>query len=201
MPKGYLAIVLHAHLPYVRHPEFEDFLEEDWFFEAITETYIPFIKVLTGLARDQVDYKLTISLSPTLMSMLMDGHLQSKYLKHLDKLIELSAKEIDRTKWEGQFNRLAEMYHYTFLEARRIFADEYKCNLVNAFKHFQELGNLEVITCCATHGYLPLMEVERKASVRAQVKVAVDLTRRYSAGSQQACGFRNADTTQAMTRF
>ena len=25
MPKGYLLLVLHAHLPYVRHPEYERF--------------------------------------------------------------------------------------------------------------------------------------------------------------------------------
>lgn len=175
MLKGYLAIVLHAHLPYVRHPEFEDFLEEDWFFEALTETYIPLVKVFDQLVKDGVDFKLTISLSPTLMSMLMDPHLQFKYLKHLDKLIELSAKEIDRTRWEAQFNKLARMYHSNFVESRRIFADEYKMNLLIAFKRFQELGLVEVITCCATHGYLPLMEVERKASVRAQVKVAADL--------------------------
>src|SRR3990167_6132939 len=134
MPKGYLAIVLHAHLPYIRHPEFEHFLEEDWLFEAITETYIPLVKMLDGLAKDNVDYKLTISLSPTLISMLMDEHLQSKYVKHLDRLIELSAKEIERTRWEAQFNSLARMYNSSFLDARRIFADEYKSNLVNAFK-------------------------------------------------------------------
>ena len=175
MPKGYLAIVLHAHLPYVRHPEFADFLEEDWLFEAITETYIPLIKVFEGLVKDGVDFRLTISLSPTLMSMLMDENLQHKYLKHLDKLIELSAKEIERTRWEAHFNKLAHMYYYNFIEARRIFADEYKMNLVNAFKRFQDLGRLEVITCCATHGFLPLMEVERQASVRGQVKAAVQL--------------------------
>jgi len=175
MPKGYLAIVLHAHLPYVRHPEHDDFLEEDWLFEAITETYIPIIKVLDGLVRDGVDYRLTISLSPTLMSMLMDGHLQSKYLKHLDKLIELSEKEIERTKWDDNFNRLARMYNSNFIEARHIFKDVYHSNLVNAFKHFQDVGGLEVITCCATHGFLPLMEVERRIAVRAQVKVAADM--------------------------
>ena len=175
MLKGYVAMVLHAHLPFVRHPEFDDFLEEDWLFEAITETYIPFIKVLEGLTRDKVAYKLTISLSPTLMSMLMDENLQEKYLKHLNKLIELSEKEIERTKWEPSFNKLAHMYHDTFLDCRRIFADEYKRNLVMAFKKFQDTGNLEVITCCATHGFLPLMEVERQAAVRAQVKVAADM--------------------------
>ncbi|MBP7055428.1 MAG: DUF1957 domain-containing protein [Candidatus Omnitrophica bacterium] len=175
MPKGYLSIVLHAHLPFVRHPEFEDFLEEDWLFEAITETYIPLIKVFEGLERDNVDYRLTVSLSPTLMAMLMDEHLQTKYLRHLEKLIELSEKEIERTRWEPQFNRLAHLYNNMFREARHIFADRYKMNLVNAFKHFQDTGRLEVITCCATHGYLPLMEVERQASVRAQVKVATDM--------------------------
>lgn len=175
MPKGYLAIVLHAHLPFVRHPEFDDFLEEDWLFEAITETYIPLIKVFEGLERDKVAFRITLSLSPTLMAMLMDEHLQKKYLRHLEKLIELSEKEIERTKWEPQFNHLAHMYNNMFRDARRIFADEYKMNLVSAFKHFQDAGSLEVITCCATHGYLPLMEVERQASVRAQVKVAADM--------------------------
>jgi 1,4-alpha-glucan branching enzyme len=175
MPKGYLAIVLHAHLPFVRHPEFDDFLEEDWLFEAITETYIPLIKVLEGLTRDRVSYKLTISLSPTLMAMLMDPHLQDKYLKHLNRLIELSEKEIERTKWEGAFNKLAHMYRDSFLEARRIFADDCKRNLVSAFKKFQETGNLEVITCCATHGFLPLMAAEREAAVRAQVRTASDM--------------------------
>jgi len=175
MPKGYLAIVLHAHLPFVRHPEHADFLEEDWLFEAITETYIPLIKSFDALIRDNVDFRITVSLSPTLMSMLMDSHLQEKYIAHLDKLIELSTKEIERTKWEPQFNKLAHMYYYTFIEARRIFVDQYGKNLVNAFKRFQDLGRVEVITCCGTHGYLPLMEVERTASVRAQVRVSVAL--------------------------
>jgi len=36
--KGFLCLVLHAHLPYVRHPEYENFLEEDWFFEVLFES-------------------------------------------------------------------------------------------------------------------------------------------------------------------
>ena len=50
MTEGYLSIVLHAHLPYVRHPEYDEFLEEDWLFEAITETYIPLLRVFNRLA-------------------------------------------------------------------------------------------------------------------------------------------------------
>ena len=80
MEKGYLALVLHAHLPYVRHPEYQDFLEEDWFYEAITETYIPLLRVFEGLVEDGVDFRLTMSISPTLLSMFMDPLLQERYL-------------------------------------------------------------------------------------------------------------------------
>ena len=159
----------------MRHPEAEHFLEESWLFEAITETYIPMIKVFDGLARDGVEYRLTVSLSPTLISMFQDPLLQQKYIRHLDRLIELSKKEIDRTQWDGRFNRLARMYHDTFLESRRIFSDQYRGNLVNAFRGFQDAGRVEIITCAATHGYMPLMETARIPSVRGQVRVAVEL--------------------------
>ena len=43
--RGHLVLFLHAHLPYVRHPSDEDFLEEDWLYEAITDTYIPLLAV------------------------------------------------------------------------------------------------------------------------------------------------------------
>jgi len=178
MEKGYLALVLHAHLPFVRHPEHEDFLEEDWLYEAITETYIPIIDVFEGLVRDKVPFRITMSLTPTLLSMLLDPLLQNRYLRHLDKLIELSAKEIERTRWQGQFGNLSIMYHNRFTRARQIFCDEYKMNIVNAFKKFYDLGVLEIITCGATHGFLPLMEVERRIAVRAQVAVGVDMHRK-----------------------
>ena len=98
MAKGYLALVLHAHLPFIRHPEHESFLEENWFFEAITDTYLPLIKILDKLIDDGVDFHITVSLSPPLINMLSDGLLISRYLKHLDKLITLSGLEIERTK-------------------------------------------------------------------------------------------------------
>ena len=93
IPKGYVALVLHAHLPFVRHPEYEDFLEEDWLYEAITETYIPLIQVMEGLVRDNVDFRLTMSMTPPLCSMLLDPLLQERYVRHLTKLIELTEKK------------------------------------------------------------------------------------------------------------
>jgi 1,4-alpha-glucan branching enzyme len=48
-PRGYLGIVLHAHLPFVRHPEHARHLEERWLFEAILECYLPLIGMLDRL--------------------------------------------------------------------------------------------------------------------------------------------------------
>ena len=75
---GYLSLVLHAHLPFVRHPEHERFLEETWLFEAITEAYIPLLQLLERWRRDGLDTRLTLTLTPTLCSMLLDPLLPSR---------------------------------------------------------------------------------------------------------------------------
>ncbi len=170
---AYLLLVLHAHLPFVRHPEHEDFLEEDWLYEAITETYIPLIEIFDRFLEENIDFRLTMSITPPLAFMLTDSLLQNRYLKHLDRLIELSEKEIERTKQQPEFNRLARMYFENFRKARFTFAEKYNRNITTAFKKYQDLGKLDILTCGATHGYLPLMETTRH-SVRAQIKVAVD---------------------------
>jgi len=171
MPKGYLALVLHAHLPFIRHPEHDDFLEEDWFFEAIFETYIPLLLVFERLVEDNVDFRITMSLTPPLINMLADPLLQDRALHHIEKLIDLSEKELERTRFEPHFSNIAKMYNWKFNEYRAYFL-KYNKNIVNWFKKFSDLGKLEIITCGATHGYLPLMRVNEKA-VRAQIKVAV----------------------------
>ena len=170
MYKGYLCLVLHGHLPFVRHPEHEDFLEEDWLYEAITETYIPLIEIFERLLNDKVDFRITLSLTPTLISMLSDQLLQERYLKHINKLIELTHKEVERTRWQPEFQGLAIMYLNNFCKVRDIF-ERFKRNLITVFKNLQDAGRIEIITCGATHGYFPLMDICRE-SVKAQIKVA-----------------------------
>lgn len=170
MPLGHLCLVLHAHLPYVRHPEFNDFLEEDWFYEAVTETYIPLLEMMDGLERDGADWRLTMSVTPTLAAMFSDPLLQYRYVRHLDNLLALTVKELERTRWQPDFHRLARLYHARFSRAREVFVNQYDHNLVHGFRRFYETGKLELITCCATHGFLPLMAMNRNA-VRAQVEI------------------------------
>lgn len=173
MPRGYLCLVLHAHLPFVRHPEEEYFLEENWLYEAIAETYIPLIQIFERLIEDGVDFRITMSLTPTLVSMLQDPFLQNRYLRHLDKLIELSEREVARTGYQPAFHGLALMYRRRLEESREIFVEKYHRNIVTAFKKFQDMGYLEIIGSCATHGFLPLLNINT-SDVRAQIHIGVE---------------------------
>src|SRR5689334_2788999 len=139
---GYFAMVLHAHLPFVRHPEHPKFLEENWLFEAITETYIPLIEVMEGWLADGMETRLTLSLTPTLCSMLLDPLLGERYSKYLAGLIELAEKETHRTYWEKPLHPLAKMYLDRFRRVRRTW-EKFEGNLVAAFRKFQDLGRIE----------------------------------------------------------
>jgi 1,4-alpha-glucan branching enzyme len=179
MAVGYWCPVLHAHLPYVRHPEYPEFLEEDWFFEALTETYVPLIIVLDGLLADGVDYRLTMTLSPPLISMMTDELLVWRFHRYLDRLVDLSGREIERTEREdSRFTDAARFYHHDFDRIRRVFRETYGSNLVQAFRKHRDAGKLEIITCGATHGFFPLMDTVPQA-VRAQVQVATAHYKRH----------------------
>jgi 1,4-alpha-glucan branching enzyme len=181
MARGYLAIVLHAHLPFVRHPEYDSFLEERWFFEAMTETYIPIVKILSRLAEEKVSCRITISLSPPLLAMMDDPLMQERYRSHVVKLIELAEKEQDRNRWNGHFEYLAGTYRQIFAEALALL-DSYQGNLVTAFRRLQKAGVVDLITTSATHAVLPLLSSEPRA-IRAQVHAGVDAFTR-SVGSE-----------------
>ncbi len=173
MARGYLCLMLHAHLPFVHHPEDKDVLEQNWLFEAITETYVPLLQAFEHFVRDDIPFRITMSMTPPLVNMLKNEMLQERYVEHIDKLIRLAELELDRTGNEPHFHGLALMYYRKFLEAREMFVDRYDCDLVEAFKNFQDMGCLEIVTCTATHGFLPLLNVNPQCT-KAQVYVAVE---------------------------
>jgi 1,4-alpha-glucan branching enzyme len=168
MEKGYLALVLHAHLPYVRHPESEHVLEERWLFEAITETYMPLLQMMKRLVEDKTDFRLTMSLTPTLLSMLNDPLLQTRYLSHIIKCMELAEKEIERTAGTP-FHRLAEGYYHRFSSIRDAFCEK---DILQSFREFVQLGKLELITSAATHAFLPFVITEE--AIYAQLMTAIE---------------------------
>ena len=173
MPLGYFSLILHAHLPFVRHPEYPEFLEEDWLYEAITEVYLPLIFIFQSLHEAGMRPRLAMNVSPPLCEMLADPLLQERYTRHLENLLELARKELDRTSKESpEFYDVAKMYVDNLSSSLHLWNDRYGRNLINAFRELQDEGVIEIITCCATHGFMPLISTPE--SRRAQVRIAVD---------------------------
>jgi len=176
--KGYLCLILHAHLPYIRHPEHDYFHEENWVYEAITETYIPLLHIFDRLINDGIDFRITLSLSPTLIEMFNDILLRQRYKRYIERLIELSEKEIYRTRGDMHFKPVARMYRERFLKVRHLFEKVYRNDLTSAFLALQDTGKVGIITSAATHAFLPNLSLYPQ-SIRAQIQLSLKQYRKH----------------------
>jgi 1,4-alpha-glucan branching enzyme len=172
---GALAIVLHAHLPYVRHPEYQYHLEENWLYEAVAATYLPLLEVFRDLARDSVHFRVTLSMSPPLVAMLRDDLLRARTAAYLDRLILLGEQEARRTAGDATFHSVAVFYLERFRRLQRLY-DDLAGDVVGGFRDLADEGHLEIVTVGATHGYLP--NIKEPKARRAQVQIAVEQHRR-----------------------
>lgn len=191
---GLLSLVLHCHLPYVRHPEHDYFLEENWYYEALFETYLPLLFVFEELLQKNIPFQITLSVSPTLLSMCLDPLLQRRAVRYVDQLISLAEKENKRIQNLPEFKPVIQMYLEKLAKYREAFIGQYQCNIAIGFKKFQNLGKVELITCAATHGFLPLLGV-RETAVRAQIQSALQLHRDFFGSKPEGfwlpeCGYQ-----------
>ena len=155
MSNNRVNLILHAHLPYVRHLEYPRFLEEDWLFESLNESYIPLLSLMDRLDEEGLDFKLTFCFSPTLLTMLTDSALNERFANYMRLHMELGRKEIQRLKGEKDTLRLASAY-LEKLENNWKFYEENGCSIIPVLKKLNANGRIELMTTAATHAYLPL---------------------------------------------
>lgn len=168
MPSSSVALLLHAHLPYVRHAEPVD--EERWLFEAISECYAPLIRVWQRLHQDTIPARMALSVSPTLLAMLADETLRQRYLEYLAQRIELAEKLAHDPRREEPFRRVAAYHHEFFRNILTLYRDQWQCDLVSQFRALQQCGALELIASAATHALLSL----DSETARIQVQLGLD---------------------------
>jgi 1,4-alpha-glucan branching enzyme len=170
---GYVSFLLHAHLPFVNHGGDRRPHRDDWLLEALVECYIPLLQSWHRLAEEGVPFRLTLSVSPTLLGMLGDPLAQERCRHHLRALLELADREVERTRRWPDIGVLAEMYRERLTEANSFFVNRCGSNLAGCIRTLAETGSLEVITTAATHGFLPALKAGENA-VRSQLMVALD---------------------------
>ena len=167
--KGRVLWALHAHLPYVRHPEHPHFFEEDWFFEALESCYLPLLDVFEGWVRDGIRARFVMSISPPLLAMWQDPVLQTRFRAYLDRRTALWFEERQRNN--GDRKILAEYEARRVAQARATY-ERWDGDLVGAFALLAKKGLLELITTAGTHALLPLF-AHRPDYIRAQIRAGI----------------------------
>jgi 1,4-alpha-glucan branching enzyme len=171
MPQGYLAFVLHAHLPFVRHPEHARHLEERWFYEALIECYLPLLESFDRMADEGVPFALTMSVTPPLASMMKDPLLRQRFHEHLERTEALTEKEMKRLWGDERFAPVATFYRDHIARMRAVW-DRHRGDVVAGLVHHWDAGRIELLTCSATHCYLPGMLAAREG-IRPQLELGV----------------------------
>lgn len=175
---GAFTFVLHSHLPYARQagrwPH-----GEDWLHEAAAETYIPLLNALNELIDEEVPARLTLTLTPILLEQLADEDVRANFVIYLDEKIKAAEKDVVRFEETGDshFVELAAYYRDWYEDVRSSFLERYGQDLVGAFRELQNGGHVEIVSCAATHGYLPLLD--RDESINLQLRTAVESYKRH----------------------
>jgi len=179
MHSGNYVLILHTHLPWVLHhgnwPH-----GVDWLTEAVAECYVPLLNVLNDCMAEGILPKVTLDISPVLCEQLEHPDFKSIFVEYCNSKIK-SAQE-DRknfTQWgyDSHHIWLTNYWEEWYTNKKEDFLNKYNASVINGLKELQDKGAIEIMTCGATHGYLPLLGYDK--SVNLQISTAVKNYKKY----------------------
>ncbi|MBD3255540.1 MAG: DUF1957 domain-containing protein [Candidatus Lokiarchaeota archaeon] len=171
MSLGYFGLVLHGHIPWCKKSGTWP-AGEEWLFEAMNETYIPMLDVLRELKEEGIKTALTINITPILAEQLADEYMKQRFTEYMEDLIKRVKKDIERFVHQTNRLEIAKYHLNRFETVLNSFYQNYYRDINGSFKWLQDEGMIELITCGATHGFLPLMEHD--SGIFSQIQLAVD---------------------------
>ncbi len=174
----HFAFFLHGHLPWVlphgRWPH-----GAEWLCEATVETYLPLLRVGRSLRDRGLRGGITLGISPVLAEQLSHPDFVDLFREYLDDRVRTASAEAEQFKDEGSDDlaALAARWGRFYVETQKFFFDELDADILGGFRELEEAGVLEIASCGATHGYLPLLG--RDESIALQVELARRVHRRH----------------------
>src|SRR3989475_7060023 len=145
---------------------------------AASECYLPLLEAIHRLVADGISPKWSLNVSPILAEQLASPEFQKElafYRENVQRACEESREHFAREGnheivklthfWEEFYERMWELH-------RRIGGD-----VPGTLGDLQRQGHLEILTCAATHGYLPLLS--RDESIHLQLRTAVETHKRH----------------------
>lgn len=158
---------------------------EEWLYEAMLGSYIPFLDVLRSIpygqgesgrsdSSSELPVSVTIGVTPILLDQLDDDYMREGFIKWTQARIKRADEDRKRFKLTGDedLECLAGSYFDEYRQALRTFCNDYAGDIVSALAELERRGVVEIITSAATHGYLPLLNED--TSIRAQLAVGCE---------------------------
>ncbi len=175
MAKGFFHLVLHSHLPYVLyHGTWPH--GEVWLQEAASDCYLTILESCYNAIASGAEVKLTVSLTPILLEQLNSDYFLRELERYLQQRID-SAVEEEKYYKDKQPERsyLARFWARHYMKKIALL-DSINGDIISGFLRLASTDKLEIISSCATHGYLPLLGWDE--CVRVQVRTGLDTSRK-----------------------
>ncbi|MFX1376938.1 MAG: 1,4-alpha-glucan branching protein domain-containing protein [Promethearchaeota archaeon] len=176
MAFGYFGLVLHGHIPWCKKSGTWP-AGEEWLMEAMNETYIPMLNVLRELIENGLKPNITINITPILAEQLADEYMKERFSEYMENLISRAQNDINRFKNHPRRKLLAKFHKTNFEHVLNTFYHNYYRDILGSFKWLQDEGVIEIITCGASHGFLPLFESD--SGIFSQIQLAIETHKKF----------------------
>jgi len=176
MVLGYFGLVLHGHMPWVKRagtwPSGEEML-----FEAMLETYIPMLNILRELNENNLKTAITVNITPILAEQLADEYMIQGFISYMENLISRAKNDVKRFENQSKRKEITQFHLKNFEHVLDTYYHNYYRDILGSFKWLEDENMVELITCAATHAFLPLMESD--SGIFSQIQLAVDIHKKY----------------------
>ena len=176
-----LGIVIKASQDFIRHSD-EDLKDNapvlNNFFEAISNVYIPLLRMMENLEADKVKYRFALVLPPVLCNMLSDPVLQDEYVSWLEKRNTLGKAELKRNKSDEKICKIINETIETNKSLLSDFTGKYNKNLIPFFAEYMNKGYIELMGTCGTDIFMPHY-ADLKEIISAQIESGLHAYRQY----------------------
>jgi len=173
-----LAVVLHAHTPFVAAP-LRRHGHAETLYAFIAQTIIPLLNTLHRLAGEEINAPTSLVLSPICCEMLSDLSLPTEFEKYLHRHIEICRAHGREFAGHGMdvSRALALFWENWFQGIERDYEEKFNRDLIGAFRELQNEGRLELLTAPATGALLTALPDE--TAVEAQLQIGIDSYKKY----------------------